>query len=140
MIRRPMHLDHLLCRQIHNGVGVRAIAVTNLSGELCRTYCRIFDRLNAKIYYTENISPNFIRCGPFRSRCVDGNCIGINVPSNNLINNPIGTMEKVYPASGPDSNALVVAGNDLKDSSGERNETEKFSFRNNLNKYSRGRF
>ena len=28
LIRRPTHLDHYLCRQLHNGIGLRAIAVT----------------------------------------------------------------------------------------------------------------
>ncbi|OTF71623.1 hypothetical protein BLA29_012881 [Euroglyphus maynei] len=92
IIRRPTHIDHFLCRQLHNGIGIRSIAVTvsifqfvcikkinfskindvlpikNLSGNVCRTYCRIMDRMGGKIFYTENISPNFVRCGPYQSR------------------------------------------------------------------------
>ncbi|KAH9413418.1 hypothetical protein DERP_007894 [Dermatophagoides pteronyssinus] len=87
LIRRPTHLDHYLCRQLHNGIGLRAIAVTNLSGDVCRTYCRVMDRMGGKIYYTENISPNFVRCGLYQARCVDGQCIGHNFPVNNNNNN-----------------------------------------------------
>nr|XP_046908708.1 uncharacterized protein LOC124490282 [Dermatophagoides farinae] len=89
LIRRHTHLDHYLCRQLHNGVGIRAIAVTNLSGNVCRTYCRVMDRMGGKIFYTENISPNFVRCGPYQSRCVDGQCVGLNFPYGGNNNHPM---------------------------------------------------
>ena len=92
LVRWPTHLDHYLCRQLHSGIGIRSHAVTvstshpdtqlpgghyfsmrffiaqNLNGELCRTYCRIIDRMNGKITYTENMTPNFVRCGPNQAR------------------------------------------------------------------------
>lgn len=68
MVRWPTHLDHYLCKQLHNGPGVRSYAITNLSGELCKTYCRLIDRINGKVTYTQNVSPNFVRCGPFQAR------------------------------------------------------------------------
>ncbi|KAI2807870.1 hypothetical protein RDWZM_005322 [Blomia tropicalis] len=89
MVRWPTHIDHYLCRQLHgSSFGTRSHAVTNLNGDLCRTYCRIIDRINGKITYTENLTPNFVRCGNKQARCVDGVCVGLNFPSGNQVQPP----------------------------------------------------
>ncbi|KAH9392667.1 hypothetical protein TYRP_005752 [Tyrophagus putrescentiae] len=118
MVRWPTHIDHYLCKQLHNGLGVRSHAVTNLNGDLCRTYCRIIDRMNGKITYTENVTPNFVRCGPYQARCVDGACVGLNFPTPGSAPPPP-PAEEAIPELTAESSASNNSGNETAIESAE---------------------
>ncbi|CAG2158286.1 unnamed protein product [Oppiella nova] len=104
--RRPNRYDHLLCKQKNYGIGVRSSAVLNYSGELCKTYCRVVNRIDRTATFTEHIALNNVRCGPLGARCIDGICqTSGSVPSDGVSNDrrvgrPLNAIEgqrKVIP-------------------------------------------